>query len=1348
MTLSLFLFSNIITSFNVLAANEKELPFRQMEQLNRALVAVATENGNYIGWKMLGTDPEDVSFDIYRDDEKINEEPITTSTNFLDEDGTIDSTYQVKVNNGSGDQLTEVVEVWSEQYLSIPLDKPADGVTPDGETYTYRANDASVGDLTGDGNYEIILKWDPSNAKDNSQSGYTGNVYIDAYTLEGELLWRIDLGKNIRAGAHYTQFLVYDFDGDGKAELVMKTADGTVDGNGNVIGDPDADYRNSGGYVLEGSEFLTVFNGETGAAMETIDYNPPRGNVNDWGDGYGNRVDRFLAGVAYLDGERPSFVMARGYYTRTVLAAYNWRDGKITEEWVFDSNEPGNEEFAGQGNHSLSVADVDGDGKDEIIYGASVIDHDGTGLYSTGWGHGDANHVSNLNPNRPGMEIYETYEDSSSPYGYAIRDAETGEVLWGVHTGTDVGRGMAADIDPRYEGAELWASDSWDGSAGGSGLFTVEGELITEKTPKSINHAIWWDGDLLRELLDHDFNENTDPHGVGKIEKWNWETEELETLLVPEGTRSNNHTKGNPSLQADIFGDWREEVIWPTSDSTELRIYTTTDVTEHRIYTLMHDLVYRLGVAWQNVAYNQPPHTSFFLGHGMDKPPVPKIVTEPFESSTGSVSGWVDNGGGKQISNATVSVTVESKEYTATTNDHGFYSIQGIPYAGNIIVSTFKDGCEAGTESINIDGAIFQNVSMYCPITSIEFDQTETNLLLDETEKLNVTILPDDASLNQVEWASSDSNIATVDETGLITASSLGKTTITASSKDDTSISATNKVTVTGIQVEELILDKSELHLKIGAVKQVNTFVVPSNAYNKNILWKSADPQVATVDEQGSITGVSLGTVTITAATEDGGLTESVTVTVQDEEVSVTGVELDHDAYYFSSDHFSELNPDDNEPIKRVIANVLPVDATNNDVVWSTSDTNIAEVDQFGRITAKKSGSADITATTADGQFEATVMVHVPVISESFDNRNIGDKWGSGTGTAGGSGNLGGTVEEITGNHVFKVSGGGSGVRSTQKKLSEPIIAENVLLDFDWNVGSPSTNSDGAQLSIEDSNGNRYLTFQYKNNQELEYGTGGTASNTAIEGVPIGSGFDVNEALYHIQVALDFENRTIHLQATNKENPDISSTIANIPFASETEYNDNVGKIQFVLVRPTGATTSWTTWIDSFNIFALSNHQELELNKSELENKLAEAQAITNEDGLYTDDSFEALQQAINLTKSVLETATSQEMIDEAVVALQNAIDGLVELEVSYDHLITLTTEFITDNGGNKGNINAFVSKLEAAKASEERGNMNARNGQLGAYENQVNAKKGKLFTEEQAEILFQYVNKLKEYEF
>ncbi|MNJ38655.1 Rhamnogalacturonan endolyase YesW precursor [compost metagenome] len=383
-----------------------------------------------------------------------------------------------------------------------------------------------------------------------------------------------------------------------------------MDGVGKTIGNASADYRNSSGYILSGPEFLTVFKGSNGEALTTVNYEPPRGTVSDWGDSYGNRVDRFLAGVAYLDGQRPSFVMARGYYTRTVLVAYNWRDGKLTKLWTFDSNASGNSAYAGQGNHSLSVADVDNDGKDEIIYGSAVIDDNGKGIYTTGLGHGDALHVSDLDPDRAGLEVFGVHESTSAAYGAEIHNAATGQIYWGIRTGADTGRGLAADIDPRTKGTELWAS--------GIGLHSVKGVKISDATPNSTNFAIWWDGDLLRELLDH-------TGGTGKIDKWNYSQSTTQRLLTATGTASNNSTKGNPSLQADIFGDWREEAIWRTADNTALRIYTTTDVTPHRIYTLMHDPVYRLSVAWQNVAYNQPPHTGFYLGDGMSSPPKPNI---------------------------------------------------------------------------------------------------------------------------------------------------------------------------------------------------------------------------------------------------------------------------------------------------------------------------------------------------------------------------------------------------------------------------------------------------------------------------------------------------------------------------------------------------------------------------------------------------------------------------------------------------------------------------------------------------------------------------------------------------
>nr|WP_218133585.1 rhamnogalacturonan lyase [Paenibacillus sp. CF095] len=576
-----------------------------MEYLDRGVVAVKTGTGVFVSWRLLGTEGSNVSFNVYRDGTKVNATPITNSTNLQDASGTSSSKYTVRaVVSGTEQAASAAASVWGNNYLSVPLSVPAGGTTPDGVAYTYSANDASAGDLDGDGEYELIVKWDPSNSKDNSQSGYTGEVFIDAYKLNGTRLWRISLGKNIRAGAHYTQFMVYDLDGDGKAEVAMKTADGTKDGTGVVIGDASKDYRNSSGYVLSGPEFLTVFNGQTGKALSTVNYEPARGNVSDWGDNYGNRVDRFLAAIAYLDGERPSLVMARGYYTRTVLVAYNWRNGQLTKQWTFDSNTSGNSGYAGQGNHNLSVADVDGDGKDEIVYGAMAVDDNGKGLYTTGLHHGDAMHLSDLDPDRPGLEVFQVHETPSNA-GVEFRDAGTGQLIWGVKTTKDIGRGMAADIDPRYKGAEVWA----DGS-----LYTAKGQKLGTTLPSSTNFGIWWDGDLLRELLDSN-----------RIDKWNYANNTTMNLLTASGVSSNNGTKSTPNLQADLFGDWREEVVWRTNDSSALRIYTTTAVTDKRIYTLMHDPVYRLGIAWQNVAYNQPPHTGFYLGEGMNTPPVPNI---------------------------------------------------------------------------------------------------------------------------------------------------------------------------------------------------------------------------------------------------------------------------------------------------------------------------------------------------------------------------------------------------------------------------------------------------------------------------------------------------------------------------------------------------------------------------------------------------------------------------------------------------------------------------------------------------------------------------------------------------
>nr|WP_229840703.1 rhamnogalacturonan lyase [Streptomyces roseolilacinus] len=581
---------------------------RQVERLDRGVVSVHTGTGNLVSWRWLGTDADNVAFNVYRGGTKVNATPVTGSTNYFHSGAPSHADYTVRAVVGGVEQGDSVHAVqFRAGYKDVPLSPPTGGTTPDGVAYTYEANDASVGDLDGDGDLDFVLKWQPTNAKDNSQSGYTGNTFVDGITLDGTRLWRIDLGRNIRSGAHYTQFQVYDYDGDGRAEVAMKTADGTRDGAGRVIGSASADHRNSGGYVLAGPEYLTMFDGRTGAALGTTDYVPARGTVSSWGDGYGNRVDRFLAGTAYLDGTRPSLIMARGYYTRSVIAAWDWRDGRFTRRWTFDTNSSANagKGFDGQGSHSLSVGDVDGDGRDEVVYGSMAVDDDGSGLWTTRTGHGDAQHLGDLDPGTPGLEYFKVSESTSQPAEVYVNPAN-GAIRWKLAACCDNGRGVAGDVWAGNDGAEVWSTSG--------GNVRDEGGAVKGRRPSAVNFLAWWDGDTTRELLD---GTRVDKYGTSADTR----------LLTGADVASNNGTKATPALSGDILGDWREEVVWRTADNRALRIYSTPHVADTRITTLLHDTMYRTGLAWQNTGYNQPPHPSFHIGAGMRTAPRPAVTT-------------------------------------------------------------------------------------------------------------------------------------------------------------------------------------------------------------------------------------------------------------------------------------------------------------------------------------------------------------------------------------------------------------------------------------------------------------------------------------------------------------------------------------------------------------------------------------------------------------------------------------------------------------------------------------------------------------------------------------------------
>ena len=672
MKLKLYLASLFVVA--TLSSHAQITPVSQMEKLNRGVVAIpsSTGLGNYVSWRFLGTDSENTRFDLLRDGTRIATD--LTATNYEDIDfnwdGSVAHEYQIVVKVGDEvKETTDPIKPWTGLYKQLKLNRPATGAANGG---TYSPNDCSVGDVDGDGEYELFVKWDPSTSKDNSQSGVTDNVYIDCYKLNGTHLWRIDLGRNIRAGAHYTQFQVYDYDGDGKAELMCKTAPGTKDGMGNYVSQAATDPRikaasdtkshvstDGAGRINSGYEYLTVFEGLTGKAIHTIAYYPNRnaqatlseaaGNFN-WDDrsgkndkgSYGNRGERYLAATAYLDGpdKNPYGIFSRGYYTFAYIWAVGFDGKELKTKWLHSSDTKttykvmdaegvtttykgtvctsglGRYTMYANGNHNLSIGDVDGDGKDEIIWGSAALDDDGKMLYSVGFGHGDAIHLADLDPDRPGLELFDVHEEKGT-YSWDIHDAATGEIIYkSGQSGQDNGRGLAADIIADNRGYEFWSSyGGFDSGSRNQNPFSVQtGQQVGPKAP-SMNFRIYWDGDPLDELLD----------GT-TISKYNATTGDRTTLGVGSTAISNlgspsscNSTKATPNLSADILGDWREELIlWDSRDNATLNIYSTVIPTEYRVPTLMHDHTYRMGICWQNTAYNQPPHLGYYLPDYLD----------------------------------------------------------------------------------------------------------------------------------------------------------------------------------------------------------------------------------------------------------------------------------------------------------------------------------------------------------------------------------------------------------------------------------------------------------------------------------------------------------------------------------------------------------------------------------------------------------------------------------------------------------------------------------------------------------------------------------------------------------
>jgi rhamnogalacturonan endolyase len=554
---------------------------RVRETLDRGLVARPVESGRvYVGWRLLDSDPNDVAFDVYRrtgdaKPVKLNQKPIRKTTDFVDDSaakGTEHAWTVRPIIDGKEEAASKPASLVPGGEAS-----PCVRIKLDGD-YTFQK--AGIADLDADGRYDFVIKqpganidpyvkyWKPS----------PDTYKLEAYLSDGTFLWRHDLGWSIERGIWYSPYVVYDLDGDGKAEVAVKTGEG--------------DPRDEDGRVQTGPEYLTILDGLTGKPVTQIDW-PPREMFKDTPRPY-NYASRNQLGVAYLDGQKPYLIVERGTYNVIVVIAYRFEDGKLAEHWRWDNRRLGRE-YQGQGAHWMHSADVDADGRDEVLIGSAVIDDDGTALWTTGLGHPDHFYLGDVDPERPGLEIYYGIERRQKERnGMCLVEAATGKILWGYEGFTRHvhGQGMCADIDARYPGSESYSADTdsqkkyaW------SRLWTAKGEVISEENLGGFSpRVVYWDADPQRELFRRG---RISDYGGGEIPP---------------------RVEGSLAAVADILGDWREELV--TSVSGELRIYTTAIPASDRRPCLMQDPIYRIDVVHAAMGYFQVPMTSYDLASG------------------------------------------------------------------------------------------------------------------------------------------------------------------------------------------------------------------------------------------------------------------------------------------------------------------------------------------------------------------------------------------------------------------------------------------------------------------------------------------------------------------------------------------------------------------------------------------------------------------------------------------------------------------------------------------------------------------------------------------------------------
>ncbi|WP_277714049.1 GDSL-type esterase/lipase family protein [Paenibacillus mucilaginosus] len=1277
------------------AASSDSTQARQAEYLNRGLVAVLVDNGVFLSWRYLNTDPNEIAFNVYKNGKKVNAAPISGSTNYVDTTGADSSEYQIStVIAGKEEMQPETVSVWHNKYLPIPLVKPADGRTKDGGTYSYTASDASVADVDGDGEFEIVFLWNPSNMKDNSHAGYTGNVFIDAVELDGTRLWRIDLGVNIRAGAHYTPFMVYDLDGNGKAEVVVKTADGTKDGKGQVIGDGTKDYRNESGYILSGPEYLTLFDGQTGAAVSTVNYDPPRGDVSAWGDGYGNRVDRFLAAVAYLDGVKPSVIMTRGYYTRTVLAAYDFAGGQLVNRWIFDTNEAG-EQYEGQGNHGLSVLDVDADGKDEIMFGALAINDDGTLMYSTGLGHGDAMHAGKLDPARDGYQVVSVHEHTTAQYGLEMRDAATGDILWGEYTGIDTGRGMSADIDPTYPGYESWAATIVDGqivpvtngySAGGNVIYSKE------EAPKSANFAIWWDGDLGRELFDHVWDSSTSK-GVPVVYKWDYQNKKLNEIFRAEGALTNNSTKGNPAIQADILGDWREEILLRSEDSTEYRLYSTTIPTAYRIPALMQDPVYRLGAAWQNAGYNQPPHTGFHIGFGAADFPKANMDLTGGRAVTEQVYHF--DFGTETEAGTTV---VQDTYYTAGTG-YGFENTSGITVgAGQVTLPenakfavdlpnanykvTVKLGDDAQDSNVGVKSEYVQKLAV-------------SNVKAGEPLVYSYDIALVDGQLEFIFSGSSIHVQEIILEKYPEKTPGVSKTIYMAGDSTMQSYSAMQapqegwgqqfgSYFANGVVVEnhsiggrssKSFMVDGRLDTILREIKPQDFFFISfgHNDASAGIPERYASPEdyktyLARYVNGARQRGATPILLTPVGRRDFNTITQEFNVSFPEyvkaakevaEELQVQLVDLSQ----LSIAHYNKIGLAASEKLF-LYANPGEYPKYPNGVSDNTHFSGYGAQVIAGLVAgAVKPLNLSISPYVINPDLvEPEPEPEIQLYEENFEGDPAAIQYAM-VNAAGISGTMTGTVVEQNGNKVLSVTGGGSGNRAKVFRLFDAVNGDVVRVNFDWHSGNVGAFPSEGHLSLMDANENVILTLYttsgtntrigyYPGLYTASYGTGSTA-------IPDGG---VTTNVYknqwvNVDAAIHFAEKKIDLTLTSLTDPNVTQTIKGIPMSSGTAYTDNVRGMRFLGTRKSGGgTLSWTTqidnvWMEGTKLTPTAGDQTALIALHE-EVKALDLSA-------YTEHSTAVLNRALAAAEAIIGTEAAQAQVDHVFNMLTVAKESL-----------------------------------------------------------------------------------------